>query len=109
MSQPNIFDLPLNEITDDQFKEFYDDLMSEKGIKERTVVPGKVIGINNDWITVDVSYKAEGMIPAHEFRTPEGELTIEVGHVVPGGHPFDSQEHADHAADVVYDARHPGS
>jgi small subunit ribosomal protein S1 len=72
-------DLPLNQITDDAFKSFFDEYMGEKGVREKSVVKGRVIGINDDWVTVDISYKAEGMIPVAEFKTPEGELTIKVG------------------------------
>jgi len=72
-------DLPLNQITDDAFKSFFDEYMGEKGVREKSVVKGRVIGINADWVTVDISYKAEGMIPVAEFKTPEGELTIKVG------------------------------
>lgn len=78
----NIQDLPLNQISDDDFKAFFDDLMDQKGVREKSVVSGNVIGISEDWITVDISYKAEGIVPAHEFKTPEGELTVKVGDVV---------------------------
>jgi small subunit ribosomal protein S1 len=82
MSELNIEDLPLTDISDDQFKSFFDDFMSEKGVREKSVVKGRVIGIGDDWVTVDISYKAEGLIPVHEFRTPEGELTIKEGDIV---------------------------
>ncbi|MEM6931140.1 MAG: S1 RNA-binding domain-containing protein, partial [Myxococcota bacterium] len=79
MTDPNIVDLPLNQISDDQFKSFFDDFMGEKGVREKSVVKGRVIGISDDWVTVDISYKAEGLIPVNEFKTAEGELTIGVG------------------------------
>jgi len=79
MHDSNTADLPLNQITDDAFKSFFDEYMGEKGVREKSVVKGRVIGINDDWVTVDISYKAEGMIPVAEFKTPEGELTIKVG------------------------------
>jgi small subunit ribosomal protein S1 len=79
MFDPKIVDLPLNQIPDDQFKTFFDDYMGERGVREKSVVKGRVIGINDTWVTVDVSYKSEGMIPVEEFKTPEGELTIKVG------------------------------
>ncbi len=75
----NIQDLPLNQISDDDFKAFFDDLMGQKGVREKSVVTGNVIGITDDWVTVDISYKAEGIVPTDEFKTPEGELTIKVG------------------------------
>jgi len=82
MSELNIEDLPLTDISDDQFKSFFDDFMTEKGVREKSVVKGRVIGIGDDWVTVDISYKAEGLIAVHEFRSPEGELTIKEGDIV---------------------------
>ncbi len=82
MLDSNFVDLPLNQISDEQFKSFFDGFMNEKGIREQSVVQGRVIGINNDWVTVDISYKAEGIIPVHEFKGPDGELTIKIGDTV---------------------------
>jgi small subunit ribosomal protein S1 len=82
MSDPNLINLPLTEISDDQFKTFFDDLMGQKGIREQSVVQGRVIEISDDWVTVDINYKAEGMIPTAEFKTPEGEITIKSGDIV---------------------------
>ena len=82
MIDPNVADLPIGELSDEQFKGFFDDFMDEKGIKEHSVVQGTVIGISDDWVTVDINYKAEGIIAVHEFRNPEGELTIGMGDVV---------------------------
>jgi small subunit ribosomal protein S1 len=79
MIDPQTLDTPLNQLSDDQFKTFFDDFMGEKGIREQSVVKGRVIGISDDWITVDISYKAEGMIPTSEFRNPEGGIDIKVG------------------------------
>ncbi len=79
MIDPQTLDTPLNQLSDDQFKTFFDDFMGEKGIREQSVVKGRVIGINDDWITVDISYKAEGQIPTSEFRNPEGGIDIKVG------------------------------
>src|SRR5690606_9549911 len=44
-----------------------------------SVVTGRVIGIGDDWVTIDISYKAEGIVPVDEFRNAEGELEIKVG------------------------------
>jgi len=79
MSEQNIIDLPLADLSDDQFKTFFDDYMATKGIREQSVVKGRVIGIDSDRVTVDIKYKAEGVIPTREFTTPEGEVTIAVG------------------------------
>ncbi len=79
MIDPNIVDLPLNQLSDDQFKTFFTDFMGEKGIREQSVVKGRVLTVGDDWVTVDISYKAEGMIPTAEFRNPEGGITIQAG------------------------------
>ena len=56
MIDPNLLDLPLNQISDENFKQFFDDMMTNKGIREKSVVKGRVIGISSDWVTVDISY-----------------------------------------------------
>lgn len=77
MSQ--IQDLPLSEISEDQFKTFFDDLMDSSGITEKSVVHGKVLKVGTDWITIDINYKAEGLIAAWEFRNADGEITVAPG------------------------------
>ncbi len=79
MIDPNLMDIPIDQISQDQFQSFYDELMGEKGIREQSVVTGRVIGIGDDWVTIDISYKAEGIVPVDEFRNAEGELEIKIG------------------------------
>ncbi|MCB9681520.1 MAG: 30S ribosomal protein S1 [Alphaproteobacteria bacterium] len=82
MSNPDILDQPLDALTEDQFQTFYDDLMGGKGVREQTVVKGTVIEILDDWIVVDINYKAEGYVPRDEFTDAEGELMVGVGDTV---------------------------
>jgi small subunit ribosomal protein S1 len=77
-----IENLPLNQLDDAQFKAFFDDYMGQKGVREQSVVKGRVLEIGPDWITVDINYKAEGIVPTHEFKNEAGELTIKVGDMV---------------------------
>jgi small subunit ribosomal protein S1 len=79
MFDEKTLDIPLHQLSDDQFSTFYKDFMGEKGVREKSVVKGRVIGISDEWVTVDIAYKAEGQIPVSEFKTPEGETTIKVG------------------------------
>jgi small subunit ribosomal protein S1 len=72
-------DTNVAEFDRDQFAALFDAYLDQKSIKEQSVVTGKVISIEGDWITVDIGYKAEGAIPRNEFLNEEGELTIEVG------------------------------
>ena len=61
------------------FENFFNSFLQESTIKERTVVKGRVLNITDDWITVDVGYKAEGAIRASEFSTIDGVLDLKEG------------------------------
>ena len=39
-------------------------------VKEKTIVTGKVVSIENDLVTIDVGSKSEGRIPVSEFHRP---------------------------------------
>jgi small subunit ribosomal protein S1 len=69
-------------IDPDQFANFYEGFMESKGIREQSVVTGRVIRMSDDWVTLDISYKAEGLIPIWEFKDAEGVLTVKVGDTV---------------------------
>ena len=56
--------------------------MEDDGIKEGSVVSGRVIAIQDDWVTVDINYKAEGVISAGEFRNADGEIAVNIGDTV---------------------------
>jgi small subunit ribosomal protein S1 len=78
------FNLDTNpsDISQEDFASFFDDYLNQRSIREQSVVKGQVIGIEGDWVTVDVGYKAEGIISKNQFLNEEGELTIEVGDTV---------------------------
>ena len=82
MSTPDFLDQPIDGLSDDQFQTFFDDLMDTKGVREQTVVKGTVTGLLEDWIVVDINYKAEGYVPKGEFTDAEGNLTVDVGDLV---------------------------
>jgi len=48
-------------------------------IKEKTIVSGKVVSIENDIIIIDVGLKSEGRIPISEFSRPGQHAEIEIG------------------------------
>ena len=81
-STENIQNIPLNELSEEQFKSFFDGFMEDDGIKEGSVVSGRVIAIQDDWVTVDINYKAEGVISAGEFRNADGEIAVNIGDTV---------------------------
>ena len=48
-------------------------------VKEKTIVSGKVVSIENDLITIDVGSKSEGRIPMSEFHRPGQKPEINIG------------------------------
>jgi small subunit ribosomal protein S1 len=47
--------------------------------KEKTIVSGKVVSIENDLVTIDVGSKSEGRIPVSEFHRPGQKPEMNVG------------------------------
>ncbi len=75
-------DIPLDQISADDFKLFFDEFLNDKSVREQSVVKGTIIEIGEDLVTVDIGYKAEGSIKKSEFINEQGELTVKVGDVV---------------------------
>jgi small subunit ribosomal protein S1 len=62
---------------DEEFKELYEE--SLKTFQEGEVVKGRVVGIDKEFVMVDIGYKSEGRIPVSEFISPTGEVTARTG------------------------------
>ena len=57
--------------------------MSVQTLREGEVVSGTVVAVDDDGIMIDIGFKSEGIIPAHEFRDRStGEITAQVGEEV---------------------------
>ncbi len=67
-----------SEISAEDFSSFFDSYLNQSNIREQSVVKGTIIGIEGDWVMVDVGYKAEGMIARTQFLDEDGNLTIAV-------------------------------
>ncbi len=52
---------------------------NEVKVEIGAVISGKVVAIDNDWITVDTGLKSEGVIDRKEFLNEAGELEVQVG------------------------------
>jgi small subunit ribosomal protein S1 len=69
---------PISEMPDmESMSELYEE--SLRRVQEGEVVKGRIVSITKDYVMVDIGYKSEGQIPIHEFTTPEGVVTAEVG------------------------------
>jgi small subunit ribosomal protein S1 len=82
---PAALETTFHDLEDDEYSsEEFDRMLSEyestiHDIKEGEVVTGRVVGLTQDDIIVDVGFKSEGIIPMEEFTKP---LSIKVGDVI---------------------------
>lgn len=53
-----------------------------KNFKEGEVFKGSVIRITDDYVTVDIGYKQEGLVLAKEFRNFDGTLKVKAGDII---------------------------
>ncbi len=62
---------------EEEFKELYEE--SLKTFQEGEVVKGRIVGVDKEFVMIDIGYKSEGRIPISEFLTPTGEITAQTG------------------------------
>ncbi len=78
---PEVQELSVDESGDmSQFEDLFEE--SLRTFQEGEILEGKVVGIDKDFVMVDVGYKSEGQIPLREFKGADGQLTIGVGDTV---------------------------
>jgi len=62
----------------EQFEELISN-HTQKNFQEGEIFIGKVMGISDDYVTVDIGYKQEGLIYAKEFKNYDGTLKVKEG------------------------------
>ena len=72
-------DSNLMDLSREDFDNAFNQVLSSQNIKERTVVKGVVLDIDDERVLVDVGYKAEGAIPLSQFRNELGPVNVELG------------------------------
>ena len=63
----------------ESFAELFEQSLQDINMEPGAIVMATVVDIEGDWITVNAGLKSEGQIPAAQFRSDNGELTISVG------------------------------
>jgi small subunit ribosomal protein S1 len=66
----------------ESFEELFEQFQARQRFKVGEIVNGNVLDIANDYVVVDIGYKAEGQIAISEFMDAEGNLTVSKGDVV---------------------------
>ena len=63
----------------ESFSALLDESLSTLDMKAGSIVSGVVLDVDNDWVTVHVGLKSEGVISLDEFRNNKGEVDINIG------------------------------
>ncbi|WP_322520839.1 30S ribosomal protein S1 [Guyparkeria halophila] len=66
----------------ESFAQLFEESLQNAVMQAGSIVYGKVVDINDDYVTVDAGLKSEGIIPTDQFRDENGELNISVGEEV---------------------------
>ena len=66
-------------ITNSDYEALISKSLEQKLIKEKTIVEGKVVSLENDIVTIDVGLKSEGRISLSEFSRPGQKSEVKVG------------------------------
>ena len=66
-------------LTNSEYEDLISKTISLKENKEKSIVEGKVVAIENDMVIVDVGLKSEGRIPLTEFTRPGQKAEVELG------------------------------
>lgn len=61
------------------FAELFENSLSQSKMYPGAIVTGKVIGIGNDFVTINVGLKSEGQVPIQQFQDLNGTLEVNVG------------------------------
>ncbi len=64
----------------EDFDQYYDETLI--GISEQEIITGTVTNIGKDYVTVDIGFKSDCLIPTEEFINAEGELAAQIGESV---------------------------
>jgi len=69
-------------ITNSGYEKLISNSLQQKESKEKSIVNGKIIAIENDMVIVDVGLKSEGRIPLSEFTRPGQKAEIKLGEML---------------------------
>ncbi len=68
-----------NKISNKDYEILISKTLETSLVKEKTIVSGKVISVENDLVTIDIGSKSEGRIPLSEFHRPGHKPEISTG------------------------------
>ena len=63
----------------ESFANLLEESLETLDMQAGTIVSGVILDVDNDWVTVHVGLKSEGIISLDEFRTNDGKVDIQIG------------------------------
>jgi len=69
----------INKLSNEEYEALIAKTFEGTLVKEKTIVTGKIVSIENDLVTIDVGSKSEGRIPVSEFHRPGQKPEMNVG------------------------------
>lgn len=67
---------------EETFAELFEASQRQQEIREGEVVDGTVVAVGTEYVTVDIGYKCEGLVPLQEFKDAQGVAHVAVGDIV---------------------------
>ena len=61
------------------FSTMLDDSLNALDMQPGSIVSGVVLDVDKDYVTIHVGLKSEGIVSLDEFKSNDGDVTIEVG------------------------------
>ena len=68
-----------NKISNSEYETLISNAFKNNNVKEKTIISGKIVSIENDIVTIDVGLKSEGRVPLNEFSRPGQKPEINIG------------------------------
>ena len=81
MAQALAANIPADLLNED-FASLLDESLKTNNPLQGSVLKGRIIGMENDFVVVDVGLKSEGRVSKREFTTPGKELELKIGDTV---------------------------
>ena len=63
----------------ESFSTMLDDSLNALDMQPGSIVSGVVLDVDKDYVTIHVGLKSEGIVSLDEFKSNDGDVTIEVG------------------------------
>ena len=67
----------------ESFAALFEESLTRQEMRAGEVITAEVVGIDNNFVTVNAGLKSESLIPLEEFKNDNGEIEVAIGDFVP--------------------------